>query len=83
MGCDGYQDAVGATRPGRGRLERGGVDAMPIYVRGRDEKTYHWCRNCPSYPPVYGHATPRRPREMLCPQCDALERGGSCRPIED
>jgi Zn finger protein HypA/HybF involved in hydrogenase expression len=55
---------------------------MVIYVRGRtSDQTYHWCRNCRSFPAVYAHATPNRPTAMLCPECDGLDRQGGCHQI--
>jgi hypothetical protein len=55
---------------------------MPIYVRGRTgDPTYHWCRNCVNFPVIYAHATPNRPKALLCPECDLLEQDGSCRTI--
>ena len=56
---------------------------MPTYVQGPGSDTWHWCKNCTSYPSTIvkreTHSGKERPRSgELDNQCLAKERNGTC-----
>jgi hypothetical protein len=56
---------------------------MPTYVQAAGSDTWHWCRNCSSYPRTYAksefHSKKERPRSGgLCDQCEGKERNDDC-----
>lgn len=67
--------------------EPSGGDAERTYVQAAGSDTWHWCRNCSTFPSqvARAHAGPGRPTSgELCNQCLAKERHGVCaRPPAD
>lgn len=59
---------------------------MPTYVQANGSDTWHWCKNCTSYPSAGNiaksefHPGKERPRSgELDNQCLGKERNGDCR----
>jgi len=56
---------------------------MPTYVRGPGSDTWHWCKNCTSYPQTIAASQTLPPGQRpksgeLDDQCLAKERNGTC-----
>jgi len=56
---------------------------MPTYVQGYGSDTWHWCKNCTSYPSTIAktefHPGKERPRSgELDNQCLSKEKAGTC-----
>ena len=54
---------------------------MTTYRRLKDSNTWHWCRNCPSWP--RGDYEERESDQTLtgefCRECIAKDKAGNCR----
>jgi hypothetical protein len=53
---------------------------MANYVKAPGSDTWHWCRNCTSYPSTIGsrHSGGRPASGELCDQCLGKEKNGNC-----
>ena len=61
---------------------RGKSQSAPVtFRRSKGHDTWHWCRNCSTWP-TSGYEEkrgPKRPRGELCNECSAKQMAGSCR----
>jgi hypothetical protein len=53
------------------------MEILRFYFLDRAEK-WHWCTNCPHFPPVVVQIRRRRPQSGLCQECQSRETAGSC-----
>lgn len=53
---------------------------MAHYVKAQGSDTWHWCRNCTSYPSQVGstHDGGRPSSGELCDQCKGKEHNNNC-----
>jgi hypothetical protein len=56
---------------------------MATYVQAPGSDTWHWCRNCSSYPSSPGHSETHPPGQLpslgeLCKECRDKEQAGRC-----
>jgi hypothetical protein len=51
---------------------------LVLYVRGEEDKFWHYCKNCKAYPAKIIDTTITEPEFDLCPECFENESKNNC-----